>query len=126
MTTTLLIILMGLIVLAIVLIIVLRPKRNTDLNILTEKIVELQTSISNIEKTLKEDFRLNREENSKLAHDNRSELMQTLTTTFQGFQQTFDTNVKAFNDLQREKFGKMEITQTALVKTIEEKLENIR
>ena len=126
MTTTLLILIMGLIVLANVLIIVLRPKRNTDLNILTEKIVELQTSISNIEKTLKEDFRLNREENSKLAHDNRSELMQTLTTTFQAFQLTFDTNVKAFNDLQKEKFGKMEITQTALVKTIEEKLENIR
>ena len=52
MTTTLMIILMGLIVLAIVLIIVLRPKRNMDLNILTEKIIELQTSISNIEKTL--------------------------------------------------------------------------
>jgi DNA recombination protein RmuC len=126
MTTTLLIVVMGLIVLAIFLIIFLRPKKNTDLNILTEKIIELQTSISNIEKTLKEDFRLNREENSKLAHDNRSELMQTLTTTFQGFQLTFDTNVKAFNDLQKEKFGKMEVTQTTLVKTIEDKLENIR
>ena len=126
MTTTLLIVVTGLIVLAIVLIIVLRLKKNSDLKILTEKIIELQTSISNIEKTLKEDFRLNREENSKLALDNRSELMQTLTTTFQGFQLTFDTNVKAFNDLQREKFGQMEITQTSLIKTIEDKLENIR
>jgi len=126
MITILLIAVIVLIVLAIVLIIVLRPKKSTDLIILTEKIIELQTSISNIEKTLKEDFRLNREENSKLAHDNRSELMQTLTTTFQGFQQTFDTNVKAFNDLQKEKFGKMESTQTTLVKTIEDKLESIR
>ena len=126
MTTSLLIVIIGLIVLAIVLIIVLRPKKNSDLRNLTDKIIELQTSISNIEKTLKEDFRLNREENSKLALDNRSELMQTLTTTFQGFQQTFDTNVKAFNDLQREKFGQMEAAQTSLVKTIEDKLENIR
>ncbi len=126
MTTTLLIICIGLAILAIILIIVLRPKKNDDLRTLTEKIIELQANISNIEKTLKEDFRLNREENSRIALENRSELMQTLTNTFKGFQETFDTNVKAFNDLQREKFGQMGDNQNNLIKSTEEKLENIR
>ncbi|OFY65328.1 MAG: recombinase RmuC [Bacteroidetes bacterium RBG_13_43_22] len=125
-STLLLIILIALAVLAIVLIIVFRPKDNPEIRLLTDRILELQTGISNIEKTLKEDFRLNREENSRLATDNRSELMQTLTNTFKGFQQTFDTNVKAFNDLQREKFGQMDEKQNNLVKSTEEKLENIR
>jgi len=126
MTTTLLIICIALVLLAIILIIILRPKKNNDLRILTEKIIGLQANISNIEKTLSEDFRLNREENSKIALDNRIEIMQTLTNTFRGFQETFDTNVKAFNDLQREKFAQMEAKQTNLIKSTEEKLENIR
>ena len=126
MTTTLLIICIALLILAIILIIVLRPKKSDDLRILTEKIIGLQSTISNIEKTLSEDFRLNREENSKIATDNRIEIMQTLTNTFKGFQDTFDTNVKAFNDVQREKFAQMEAKQTNLIKSTEEKLENIR
>ena len=126
MTTTLLIICIALAILAIILIIILRPRKSDDLRILTEKIIGLQANISNIEKTLSEDFRLNREENAKIALDNRIELMQTLTNTFRGFQETFDTNVKAFNDLQREKFAQMEAKQTNLIKSTEEKLENIR
>jgi DNA recombination protein RmuC len=126
MTTTLLIVITAVFELVILLIILMRPGKNKDIQALSEKIIELQTSVSNIEKTLKEDFRLNRDENSKLAKDNRIELMQTLTAAFDGFQKTFETNVRAFNDLQREKFGKMETTQTNLVKTIEDKLENIR
>jgi DNA recombination protein RmuC len=126
MTTTLLLILLVLAVLAIVLIIVFRPKDNSEIHLLTDRIIELQAGISNIEKTLKEDFRLNREENSKIAADNRTELMQTLTNTFNGFQKTFETNVKAFNDLQREKFGQLEDKQNNLVKNTEEKLEKIR
>lgn len=126
MTTTLLIICIALVILAIILIILFRPKKSDDLRILTEKIISLQANISNIETTLGNDFRLNREENSKIALDNRIELMQTLTNTFRGFQETFDANVKAFNDLQREKFNQMEVKQTNLIKSTEEKLENIR
>ena len=126
MTTTLLIIIIALIVIAIMIIIVLRPKKDQEARTLAEKIIELQSSLSNIEKTLKDDFRLNREENSRIALENRTELMLTLTNTFKGFQQTFDTNVKAFNDLQREKFGQMDEKQNSLVKSTEEKLENIR
>lgn len=126
MTTFLLILVIVLIIIAIILIVAFRPRENSDIRSLTSRIIELQTGISNIEKTLKEDFRLNREENSKLAIDNRRELMDTLTNTFNGFQKTFDSNVKAFNDLQREKFAQLEDKQNNMVKATEEKLENIR
>ncbi|MGA1978619.1 MAG: DNA recombination protein RmuC [Bacteroidales bacterium] len=126
MTITLLIVITALLVILIILIVALRPGKDTELQTLTARIIELRESISNIEKTLKDDFRLNREENSKIALENRTELMQTLTNTFRGFQQTFDTNVKAFNDLQKEKFSQMEDKQNNLVKSTEEKLENIR
>lgn len=126
MTTVLLIIVIVLITTAIFLIIAFRPKKNDDLRILDEKLAGIRAGIENIEKALKEDFRLNREENSSLARDNRKELMETLTVTFRGFQETFDKNVQAFNDLQREKFSQLDEKQNNLVKTTEEKLENIR
>jgi DNA recombination protein RmuC len=126
MTTLLLIIIIVLLIAAIAIIVALRPRKSDDLQLLTNKLIELQASISNIEKTLKEDFRLNREENSKLAKDNRTELMQTLTTTFRGFQETFDKNVEAFNNLQREKFGQMEEKQNKLIEGTEKKLEEMR
>ena len=126
MTTALLIASIALLIISIILIITLRPRNNTDIQILTNKITELQTSIANIEKTLKEDFRLNREENLNISKENRTELTQTLTTTFKSFQETFENNVRAFNDLQREKFGQLEDKQNNMVKATEEKLENIR
>jgi len=126
MTTTLLIITIILLIVSLILIIILRPSKNVDIQILINRIIELQTSISNIEKTLKEDFRLNREENSRIALDNREELMRTLTGTFKGFQEAFDKNVQSFNDLQREKFHNLEEKQSSLVESTGKKLEEIR
>jgi DNA anti-recombination protein RmuC len=126
MTNTLIIILIVLAVLAIVLIILFRPRENSDVKNLTSRIIELQTSISNIEKTLKEDFRINREENLNTAKENRTELMQTLKDTINEFQKSFETSVKSFNELQREKFSQLEDKQNNLVKSTEDKLEKIR
>src|SRR4030043_451188 len=126
MTTALLIASIALLIISIILIITLRPRNNTDIQTLTNKITELQTSIANIEKTLKEDFRLNREENLNISKENRTELTQTLNTTFKSFQGTLENNVRAFNDLQREKFGQLEDKQNNMVKATEEKPENIR
>jgi DNA recombination protein RmuC len=124
--TTLLIIIIVLLVTAIVLIIVLRPRKNDSIQLLANKLIEVQSGISNIEKTLKEDFRQNREENSKLAKENRTETMETLTKAFKGFQESFDKNVEAFNNLQREKFGQMEVKQNKLIEGTEKKLEEMR
>ena len=126
MTTTLLIILIVVSALSLVLIYIYRPKSNPEIRLLADRIIELQSSISNIEKTLKEDFRINREENLNIAKDNREELMRTLTTAFKGFQDTFDKNVQAFNELQREKFRSLDEKQNNLVESTGKKLEEIR
>ncbi|MBL0051614.1 MAG: DNA recombination protein RmuC [Bacteroidetes bacterium] len=210
METTLLIVICVLLLIAIVLIIVFRNKSSNELPLLQNKVVELQTSLSKIETNLKEDFRINREENATIAKDNRKELNDTLigfkaeqsetlktiteqsqnalkeinktldekvgalitkidannkvnreeltknitdfsganiiqldkinnqakednklirealVNAFKGFQETFDNNIKSFNDLQREKFALMDTKQNELVKSTETKLETIR
>lgn len=49
-----------------------------------------------------------------------------LVNAFKGFQETFDKNVKSFNDLQKEKFELLEAKQNDLVKGTETKLDIIR
>ena len=78
METILLIIICVLLLIAIVLIIVFRNKSSNELPLLQNKVTELQTSLSKIETNLKEDFRINREENATIAKDNRKELNDTL------------------------------------------------
>lgn len=78
METILIIIICVLLLLAIILIIVFRSKSDNELPELKNKVVELQTSISKIETSLKDDFRTNREENANIAKDNRTELNETL------------------------------------------------
>jgi len=210
MEAILLIIICVLLLIAIVLIIVFRNKSSNELPLLQNKVAELQTSLSKIETNLKEDFRINREENATIAKDNRKELNDTLigfkaeqshtlktiteqsqnalkeinktldekvgalitkidtnnkvnreeltknitdfsganiiqldkinnqakednklirealVNAFKGFQETFDNNIKSFNDLQREKFALMDNKQNELVKSTETKLETIR
>ena len=210
MVQTLLIIICVLLLIAIVLIILFRNKSSNELPLLQSKVAELQTSLTKIETNLKEDFRINREENTTIAKDNRKELNDTLIgfkteqsqtlktitdqsqnalkeinktldekvgalitkidvnnktnrdeltknstdfsganiiqlekinnqakednrlirealiTAFKGFQETFDNNIKSFNDLQREKFALMDTKQNDLVKSTETKLESIR
>jgi DNA recombination protein RmuC len=163
------------------------------------KLAELQTSISKIESGVKEDFRINREENAanakndrieintslknitdqsqnslkdinktleekvsdltekiernnqtnraeltknitdfsaaniqqlekinKQAKEDNQQMRETLITAFKDFQNGFDNNIRAFNDLQREKFAQLDDKQNQLVKSTETKLETIR
>jgi len=228
-----------LLVIAIILIIVFRNKSGNEMPQLQSKVGELQTSLTTINNDLKQDFRINREENANMAKDNRTELNNTLKdfktelsetlkniteqsqnalkeinktladkvdlliakiednnktnrealtanlkdftleqrskfdelkleqkdltnktmeqlekitgkveeklnnlneqakndnilmresliAAFKGFQDTFDKNVNSFNDLQREKFGQLEIKQNELITNTETKLESIR
>jgi DNA recombination protein RmuC len=228
METALLLLITVLLLIIIILIIIFRNKSNNDLPLLQTKVGELQTNLTKIESNLKEDFRINREENATIAKDNRIELNETLQSitlqsqnalkdinktlaekvdllivkiddinkinrealsaslkdftleqrskfdelkheqkdltqktvaqlekitvkveeklkalndqsktdnnlmrealinAFNGFQTTFDNNIKSFNDLQREKFGLMDTKQNELVKSTETKLESIR
>lgn len=210
METTLLIIILILVAVAIVLLFVFRNKGNNDIPQLLNKVNELQNGLTKIETNLKEDFRINREENTANAKTNREELNKAITdfrteimtavktmteqnntaleklnqtleqkvtalidkndksfkaftdgntaqlekidkkveenlkalnnqakadntlirealvNAFKGFQETFDKNVKSFNDLQKEKFELMETKQNELVKGTETKLDIIR
>ena len=166
---------------------------------LESKMLDIQNNLSKIEEGLKLDFKLNRDENSTIAKENRLELNNTLKTiteqnqialreinktleeklnelskkieennlsnrteltknikdfseinvtqlerinvqfkddnklirealanSFKEFQNTLDTNIQSFNNLQREKFAQMDVKQNDLVKSTETKLESIR
>ena len=109
----------------VILVVVFKSKASSNTDALN-KITELQSSLNRIESNLKEDFRLSREENGKITKDNRTELNNTLVASLKGFQDSFEKNVKSFNDLQREKFGQLEEKQNKLVSDTEKKLESIR
>ncbi len=53
-------------------------------------------------------------------------MREAIDNSFKGFQATFDKNMDAFNNLQRDKFGQMEERQNKLVDGTEKKLEQIR
>ena len=135
MLITLLFAIIILLLTSIGLVVFFRPK-NLD-NQLQTRLTELQSSLSKLETSLKEDFKINREENNRIAKDNRTELnstlhiitqqnQQALLSAFKGFQETFDKNVHSFNDLQREKFAALDTKQNDLIKSTETKLESIR
>jgi DNA recombination protein RmuC len=210
METTLLVAIIILLLIAIICIIAFRNKSNGELPQLQQKVGDLQSNLSKIESNLKDDFRINREENltstkanreelNKAIGDFRQEIMtavktmteqnntslqklnetleqkvttlidrndrsfktftegnttqlekiekqvetklkelneqakadnilmrQALEKSIKGFEETFDKNVRSFNDLQREKFTLMENKQNDMVKSTETKLDIIR
>ena len=124
-------------------------------NPLTDRMNNLERTLLKIESGFREDFRINREENSAIAKENRTELngtlkefriefattlkeisnqskndsalqRDTLINSFKGFQETFDKNVASFNDLQREKFVLLGEEQKKMVESTEKRLEEIR
>lgn len=148
METTLLFINLGLTIAVLVLVFIFRFRGDNSVPQMLTKIIEVQNGLMQIERNLKEDFRINREESSRIAKENREELnkviaafrnetteairqlssqnVEALTKSFKDFQEAFDRNVKSFNDLQREKFGQLEVRQNELVQGTEKKLETIR
>ncbi len=117
METTLLIIITALLLLAIVLIIALRNKGNNDLPQIQIKIDELQSSLSRIEKNLKEEFRLNRLENTTNAKADREEL----TKAIGDFRTEIMTSVKTMTDQNSSALEKLNQTLEQKVSTLIEK-----
>lgn len=117
METTLLIIITALLLLAIVLIIALRNKGNNDLPQIQIKIDELQSSLSRIEKNLKEEFRLNRLENTTNAKADREEL----TKAIGHFRTEILTSVKTMTDQNSSALEKLNQTLEQKVSTLIEK-----
>ena len=129
-----------------------REEVNNTLKIITE---QSQNALKEINKTLDEklnalliklDFnnKSNREEltknisdfsatnsslldkiNNQAKEDNKL-IRESLISAFINFQKAFDDNIRSFNELQREKFGQLDIKQSDLIKNTETKLESIR
>ena len=152
MENQLIIVLIAINVIITVLLLLQRNRKNPELS---QRIDDLDKSLTKIETALREDFRINREENSSVAKENRAELngslkdfrqelaetlkeitnqskndsqlqRDTLINSFKGFQETFDKNVNSFNQLQREKFSLLGEEQKKMVDSTEKRLEEIR
>ena len=76
----LLLLVAGLLIVVVALLFIFRNKGQVELPQLQQKVAELQSSLTKLEAGLKEDFRINREENAAIAKDNRIELNTTLRT----------------------------------------------
>jgi DNA recombination protein RmuC len=138
MDTILIYLLLVLVVIAIILIIVFRSKKDIESgNELEKKINDLQSALITIERALKDDFRINREESAGVANTNRQELQkaiqefrnemtQVLQLLSKQNVETLEKNIQTFNESMRQKFTDLESRQSKLVEATEKKLESIR
>jgi DNA recombination protein RmuC len=110
---------------------------NNNLLELEKKINDLQSGLITIERALKDDFRLNREESAGVANTNRQELQKAIqefrNEMTQALQllskqnvETLEKNIQSFNESMRQKFSDLEGRQSKLVEATEKKLESIR
>lgn len=99
-------------------------RQKTDELKTEQKELSLKTSdlLEKLNQRVEERLRIHSEQ---LKTDN-FQLREIISSEFKGFQEAFEKNVRAFNDLQREKFTQLESRQTELVKHTEAKLESIR
>ncbi len=104
---------------------------------LTQRLETLDKGLEGIEKRLKEEFLLNREEGRGQAREGREEmaaslrelqksLSDSMLQSFREFREGFDKSVQSFNELQRQKFGQLEEKQEKLVQSTEKRLDQMR
>ena len=117
---SLLILIIGLLLIAIVLIYLFRNKNTTELPQLMAKLTELQTVLSKIETNVKEDFRVNREETASIAKSNREELNQAITT----FRAETTEKIQQLNSQSVATLEKVNTTLEQKVSALIEKTEN--
>ncbi len=104
----------------------------------------VQAPLTRFESLIKEEFRNNRQEMNEHMRHSREELSNSLmkvmnqskedschsrdaiSNAFKDFKESFESSIRSFNDLQREKFALLETKQNDLVKGTETKLDIIR
>lgn len=115
MNSALLIVLVVLILIFQVILLVNRKKTATDLSRLQDYQKSLTASLLKIESNLKEDFRINREENAAIARENRTELNSTL----KDFKTEFAASVFQFHD-------QNQLALKEINKTLADKVDSLR
>lgn len=117
--------------------VVLIRKPSGESKALMQQIEALSKGMEGIEKRLKEEFLLNREEGRGQAREGREEmaasmhgmqksLSEAMLQSFREFREGFDKNVQSFNELQRQKFSQLEEKQEKLVQSTEKRLDQMR
>jgi DNA recombination protein RmuC len=84
-------------------------------------ILKFETTLDRIERSIKEDFQINRKETNENAKINRDELSKSLNL----FGEQFSQNVKDLNELLRQKFGDFSIQQTDINKQVTENIKEV-
>lgn len=116
---TLIIVLIVLVIINIVLSFVFRAKPESNNQELFTKIDLLDKSLQKIESNLKEDFKINREENSTIAKDNRTELNNTLKE----FKKELGDTLKEITEQNQKALEKLNTTLEEKVTALIEKTE---
>jgi DNA recombination protein RmuC len=144
MTTTEILLILGIILLLINLLVTLFKKSNFNSNELKNEIVKLNLDISKIDPLIRSEFSGNRNEIQKNAKDSREELSNSIknlsleilnsakenriemTNSLKSFEEKSVTNAKDLNEFQRNKFNDLLQKQEQIKTDTENKLENIR
>jgi DNA recombination protein RmuC len=84
-------------------------------------ILKFETTLDRIERSIKEDFQINRKETNENAKINRDELSKSLNL----FGEQFSQNVKDLNELLRQKFGDFSKQQTDINKQVTENIKGV-
>lgn len=126
MDLTSLIIVCTLVLCVLILISMFRKNPGEDLAQLRNQLASLQGELAKIESGLKQDFRINREENAGIAKDNRAELRTTLKDFTLEQRSRFDDLKLEQKELFKGFENRFEKQQQELVKGTETKLESIR
>ena len=144
MTTTEILLILGIILLLTNLLVTLFKKSNFNSNELKNEIIKLNLDVSKIDPLIRSEFSGNRNEIQKNAKDSREELSNSIknlsaeilnsgkenriemTNSLKSFEEKSVTNAKDLNEFQRNKFNDLLQKQEQIKTDTENKLENIR
>jgi DNA recombination protein RmuC len=110
----------------LILVLIFRKNGGEELPQLRNQLAILQGELAKIESGLKQDFRINREENAGIAKENRTELKATLKDFMLEQRSKFDDLKQEQKELFKGFENRFEKQQQELVRSTETKLETIR
>lgn len=110
----------------LILVLIFRKNGGEELPQLRNQLAILQGELTKIEAGLKQDFRINREENAGIAKENRTELKATLKDFMLEQRSKFDDLKQEQKELFKGFENRFEKQQQELVRSTETKLETIR
>ncbi len=110
----------------LILVLIFRKNGGEELPQLRNQLAILQGELAKIESGLKQDFRINREENTGIAKENRTELKATLKDFMLEQRSKFDDLKQEQKELFKGFENRFEKQQQELVRSTETKLETIR